>query len=224
MGSQDAARVNEADTSTTTHAAAREAPQIARPRNPHTTPRKTVRYTDDPAIPIADAEATATADEDADAASASNTTRKRNMRHPDAEDDAARTATATSRSPSADEVAPIMRVAPKDYQSISPRLGARTTGSESRAAGDSARERSGTGNGAQRRAEREAADTERREESRWRAWLDKYGSVELENKGSVARDHLALGMLNVAVLSPLISSLRLDICDSDESGNMDTNG
>lgn len=111
---------------------------------------------------------------------------------------------------SADESAPIIRYpqsSAKDYQSISPNLAARNLpidGANASANQERAREGEREGTDAQRAA----AEVERKESSRWRKMLDKYGSVELENKGSVARDHLALGVHTPpppfpVVLSPL---------------------
>lgn len=96
-----------------------------------------------------------------------------------------------------DESAPIMRSARngKDYNAISPRLSVRATGADSRTFLEGIQ---GNQRGQEQQlAEQAAADVERKEETWWAAFWDKYGSVELENKGSVARDHLALGKSNL---------------------------
>jgi uncharacterized membrane protein YidH (DUF202 family) len=103
---------------------------------------------------------------------------------------------------SADESAPIIRHTPQnDYQSISPSLSAR--GATAQGTSHRTTQQEGTANldptqqpdpqARSASAERRAASVERKEGNWWRGFLEKYGSVELENKASVARDHLALG-------------------------------
>ncbi|EME87721.1 uncharacterized protein MYCFIDRAFT_158931, partial [Pseudocercospora fijiensis CIRAD86] len=52
---------------------------------------------------------------------------------------------------------------------------------------------------------------EEEHESWWRSLVDKYGSVELENKGSVARDHLALERTFLAWLRTSLSFASIGI-------------
>ncbi|KAF2648955.1 hypothetical protein K491DRAFT_698489 [Lophiostoma macrostomum CBS 122681] len=138
---------------------------------------------------------------------------------------------------SADESAPLTRNArqsTRDYQSISPSISARASGADG-PAGTEGGTGTGTGTGGaggvggsggiagvksriregQRReeidAQRAAADTERQEASRWRKIVEKYGAVELENKGSVARDHLALERTFLAWLRTSLSFASIGI-------------
>ncbi|OCK76164.1 hypothetical protein K432DRAFT_419384 [Lepidopterella palustris CBS 459.81] len=123
---------------------------------------------------------------------------------------------------SADETVPIISSeqggARRGYHSISPQLAAKTSAldgnSDTRAENGRIREW-GRERGREREQEREAQqaaiDAEAREQSWWKKAVDKYGSVELENKGSVARDHLALERTFLAWLRTSLSFASIGI-------------
>jgi uncharacterized membrane protein YidH (DUF202 family) len=114
----------------------------------------------------------------------------------------------------ADEHAPIIqrsRDAVRDYMSISPGVGARKgsaiEGNRNAGGGtESARSQE-----RERRAQESAAQAERSDHSWWRGVVEKYGAVELENKGSVARDHLALERTFLAWLRTSLSFASIGI-------------
>lgn len=122
---------------------------------------------------------------------------------------------------SGDEITPMVsreRGGGKGYDTTA------TSNSDSRPGDDVRSSSQGSGsNGMRRRAEKKRGskasrgsgpgaderEGEEEEEGGWWAWtLEKFGSVELDNKGSVARDHLALGMFFFSSLSCNVKILK----------------
>ncbi|RMZ70696.1 hypothetical protein GMOD_00000827 [Pyrenophora seminiperda CCB06] len=136
------------------------------------------------------------------------------------------TTTTTTTAATPNETSPMYNTSaptstPKDYNTLSPpslragHLNAVSTVEEASASAEE--EEQGQGNhttpplNLTRSAQRVAAAIERREKSAWAGFWEKYGSVELDNKGSVARDHLALERTFLAWLRTSLSFASIGI-------------
>ncbi|KAF2865520.1 hypothetical protein BDV95DRAFT_632343 [Massariosphaeria phaeospora] len=106
---------------------------------------------------------------------------------------------------STDESAPIIR------SSATPGYDTMTAGGRPPRSRDENESAERDGDGGSDEASRLAARHESRERSRWARFLERYGSVELENKGSVARDHLALERTFLAWLRTSLSFASIGI-------------